>query len=60
MPIEERESAEIVKPGELPPSVRIRNPVFDVTDAAKVKSYVTDIGQLDAKELASAARGAWA
>lgn len=57
--IEERESAEVAKPGELPPGVRIRNPVFDVTPAACVASYVTELGQLKREELAAAARKNW-
>lgn len=58
--IEERASTEIVKPGELPVGVRVRNPVFDVTDAANVTSYVTELGVLrSASELAAAARRAW-
>ena len=58
--IEERESVEIVEPGELPTGVRVRNPVFDVTDAGKVASYVTDLGILrDPVALVDAARRAW-
>lgn len=59
VPIEERESAEVVKPGELPPGVRVRNPVFDITPARLVTGYVTDIGRLKADELVPAARKSW-
>lgn len=58
--IEERESAEVVKEGEVPASVRIRNPVFDVTDAARITSYVTELGILDRRELLEEARREWA
>jgi ribose 1,5-bisphosphate isomerase len=57
--IEERESAEIVAPGEVPETVEIRNPVFDVTDHRHVKSYVTDLGILKAHQVNESARKAW-
>jgi ribose 1,5-bisphosphate isomerase len=57
--IEEREPAEVVKPGEVPETVTIRNPVFDVTDHKHVKSYVTDLGVLKAHQIAGAASKAW-
>lgn len=57
--IEERESSEVVEEGEVPPGVRIVNPVFDVTPHALVRSYVTELGRLDAADLASSARKAW-
>lgn len=59
VPIEERESVEVVRPGEVPEGVHIRNPVFDVTPAACVRAYVTEAGLLDARSLAAAARDAW-
>ena len=42
--IEERGAAEIVKEGELPPGVRVRNPVFDATPAEYIDCIVTEIG----------------
>jgi ribose 1,5-bisphosphate isomerase len=42
--IEERESTEIVKPGEIPASVRIFNPVFDATPPEYIDSIVTEVG----------------
>lgn len=57
--IEERETSEVVAPGDLPDAVTIRNPVFDVTDHKLVKSYVTDLGILKAHQLLPKARKAW-
>src|SRR5205823_622877 len=59
VPIEERESAEVAKPGELPAGVRVRNPVFDVTPAALLTGYVTEVGQLAPGDLGAAARKQW-
>jgi len=60
VPIEERESVEVAKPGELPPGVRIRNPVFDATPHGLVTSYVTELGRLTSgRELVEAARKSW-
>lgn len=59
VPIEERESAEVVRTGEVPEGVLIRNPVFDVTPHRCVTGYVTELGVLKASELADAARRAW-
>lgn len=42
--IEERDPGEIVKEGEIPKSVRIRNPVFDATPADYIDSIVTEVG----------------
>jgi ribose 1,5-bisphosphate isomerase len=42
--IEERDSTEIVKPGEIPDSVRIFNPVFDATPPEYIDSIVTEVG----------------
>jgi ribose 1,5-bisphosphate isomerase len=42
--IEERDASEIVKPGEIPDSVRIFNPVFDATPPEYVDSIITEIG----------------
>lgn len=57
--IEERETTEVVKPGEIPENVRIRNPVFDVTPHACVKSYVTEAGVLSRDAMVDAARRTW-
>lgn len=59
VPIEERESAEVVKTGEVPEGVRIRNPVFDVTPHALLQGYVTELGVLKASDLWPAAKKAW-
>lgn len=59
VPIEERERAEVVKTGEVPEGVVIRNPVFDVTPHRCVTGYVTEVGVLQASELAHAARREW-
>jgi len=59
VPIEERETAEVVKAGEVPAVVRIRNPVFDVTDHGLVKSYVTELGVMRRDEMVAAAQAAW-
>jgi ribose 1,5-bisphosphate isomerase len=59
VPIEERESVEVVKSGEVPEGVLIRNPVFDVTPHRCVTGYVTELGVLRAEELAHAARREW-
>lgn len=59
VPIEERESAEVAKPGELAPGVRIRNPVFDVTPHPLITGYVTEIGRLTRDELVPAAKKSW-
>jgi ribose 1,5-bisphosphate isomerase len=42
--IEERDSLEVVKPGEVPSSVRIFNPVFDATPPEYIDSIITEIG----------------
>jgi ribose 1,5-bisphosphate isomerase len=57
--IEEREATEIVRPGEIPASVRVRNPVFDVTPGACVASYVTELGILRHEELLRDAKKQW-
>jgi len=56
--IEEREAAEVVREGEVPSNVRIRNPVFDVTEHKLVKSYVTDFGVVKAHQLLPKAKKA--
>ncbi|HEY3420954.1 MAG TPA: ribose 1,5-bisphosphate isomerase [Methanomassiliicoccales archaeon] len=42
--IEERDATEIVRPGEIPASVRIFNPVFDATPPEYIDSIVTEVG----------------
>jgi ribose 1,5-bisphosphate isomerase len=42
--IEERDSMEIIRPGEVPPSVHIFNPVFDATPPEYIDSIITEIG----------------
>ncbi|MDD1771609.1 MAG: ribose 1,5-bisphosphate isomerase [Methanomassiliicoccales archaeon] len=42
--IEERDSTEIVKLGEVPPQVKVFNPVFDATPPEYIDSIVTEIG----------------
>ncbi|MBO5547844.1 MAG: ribose 1,5-bisphosphate isomerase [Candidatus Methanomethylophilaceae archaeon] len=42
--IEERETSEVVKPGEIPDSVKIYNPVFDITPAQYIDGIITEIG----------------
>lgn len=42
--IEERDSTEIVRPGEVPGSVKIFNPVFDATPPEYIDSIVTEVG----------------
>ncbi len=42
--IEERDSLEVVKPGEVPSSVRVFNPVFDATPPEYIDSIITEIG----------------
>ncbi len=42
--IEERESSEVVKPGELPPGTKVLNPVFDATPPEYVDAIVTELG----------------
>jgi len=42
--IEERDVTEILKPGEVPGSVKIFNPVFDATPPDYIDSIVTEVG----------------
>ena len=42
--IEERDTREIVRPGEVPESVKIFNPVFDTTPAKYIDNIITEIG----------------
>lgn len=59
VPIEEREVAEVVQPGEVPANVRVRNPVFDVTQHRFLKGYVTEVGVLSRETLIAEAQRAW-
>lgn len=42
--IEERDSSEVVRPGEVPEGTRILNPVFDATPAEYIDALVTEVG----------------
>jgi len=42
--IEERDISEVVKPGEIPDSVKVYNPVFDVTPAQYIDGIITEVG----------------
>ena len=42
--IEERDTSEVVKPGEIPESVRVFNPVFDVTPSQYIDGIITEVG----------------
>ncbi len=42
--IEERDSGEVAKAGEVPPGTRILNPVFDATPPEYIDAIVTEIG----------------
>ncbi|MDR0523860.1 MAG: ribose 1,5-bisphosphate isomerase [Candidatus Methanoplasma sp.] len=44
VPIEERDGGELAKAGEVPPSVKIYNPVFDVTPPGDVSRLITEEG----------------
>lgn len=44
--IEERETLEVVKPGEIPDSVKVFNPVFDSTPAKYIDAIVTEVGMV--------------
>lgn len=42
--IEERDATEIVRPGEVPPEVKVFNPVFDATPPEYIDAIITEIG----------------
>jgi len=42
--IEEREVSEVVRPGEIPDSVKVFNPVFDVTPSQYIDGIITELG----------------
>lgn len=44
--IEERDRGEVVEEGEVPDSVKVRNPVFDATPPEYVDSIITEIGMI--------------
>jgi len=44
--IEERECGEVVGHGEVPPGVKVYNPVFDTTPARYIDSIITEVGIL--------------
>jgi ribose 1,5-bisphosphate isomerase len=59
VPIEERDTVEVVLPGEIPVSVTVRNPVFDVTEHHRIAGYVTELGVLTRGELLARAAVQW-
>jgi ribose 1,5-bisphosphate isomerase len=44
--IEERDIGEVVRPGEIPDSVKIFNPVFDSTPASYIDAIITELGMI--------------
>jgi ribose 1,5-bisphosphate isomerase len=44
--IEERERDEVVKKGEVPDTVKVFNPVFDVTPSKYISRFITEVGIL--------------
>lgn len=44
--IEERDIGEVVRPGEIPDSVKIFNPVFDSTPANYIDAIITELGMI--------------
>ncbi|MBQ8179373.1 MAG: ribose 1,5-bisphosphate isomerase [Candidatus Methanomethylophilaceae archaeon] len=44
--IEERDISEVVRPGEVPDSVKIFNPVFDSTPARYIDAIITELGMI--------------
>jgi len=49
--LEEREPSEVVAPGRLPPTVRVRNPYFDVTPPELITGVVTEEGLFTPSEV---------
>jgi ribose-1,5-bisphosphate isomerase, e2b2 family len=49
--IEERDTLEVVKPGEIPAGVKIFNPVFDSTPAKYIDAIVTEVGMIHPAEV---------
>jgi len=50
--LEEKEPAEVIAPGRLPPQVRVKNPHFDITPLELVTGIVTEKGLLMPEEVA--------
>ena len=44
--IEERDVSEVVRPGEIPSSVKVFNPVFDSTPATYIDAIITEMGMI--------------
>lgn len=44
--IEERDVSEVVRPGEIPDSVKVFNPVFDSTPAGYIDAIITELGMM--------------
>ena len=44
--IEERDTSEIVRPGEVPEDVKVFNPVFDSTPAQYIDAIITELGMI--------------
>ncbi len=57
--IEERDTTEVVEPGEVPEDVEVLNPVFDITPHEHVTAILTEQGPLDPGDVEDAARRAW-
>lgn len=51
--LEEKEEAEVVDPGRLPPGVKVKNPYFDITPPELVAGIVTENGLLAPEEVIS-------
>jgi ribose 1,5-bisphosphate isomerase len=51
--LEEKEAAEVVEPGRLPPEVRVKNPYFDITPLELITGIVTENGLLKPEEVTS-------
>ena len=51
--LEEKEPSEVVELGRLPPSVRVKNPHFDITPLELVTGIVTENGLLSPEEIIS-------
>jgi eIF-2B alpha/beta/delta-like uncharacterized protein len=51
--LEEKEAAEVIEPGRLPPEVKVKNPYFDITPLELVSGIVTETGVLTKGEVTS-------
>jgi len=49
--LEEKEPAEVVEPGKLPPQVRVKNPYFDITPLELITGIVTENGLFNREEV---------